>query len=57
MSRFNTVPVIVQQMIESMKAKNTPPHVKFNVAMVVRNIRDYCDLALKDWEREQKKDR
>lgn len=55
MSRFNTVPVIVQQMVESLQSKTTPMNVRFNVSVVVRNIRDYCDLALKQWDLEQQK--
>jgi hypothetical protein len=55
MSRFNTVPVIVQQMVETLRAKSTPENVKFNQALVVETIRDYCDNALKDWNKEQQK--
>lgn len=46
MSRFNAVPVIVQQIVESLQASNTPEHVKYNQMMVIENIRDYCDAAL-----------
>lgn len=55
MSRFNSVPVIVQQMVESMKSKSTPEHVRFNQAQVVETIRDYCDKALNEWNKEQNK--
>lgn len=46
MSRFNAVPIIVQQMVESIQSKSTPEHVKFNQAQVIETIRDYCDTAL-----------
>lgn len=46
MSRYNSVPVIVQQMVESIQSKSTPEHVKFNQAQVIETIRDYCDTAL-----------
>jgi hypothetical protein len=52
MSRFNTVPVIVQQMVESIQSKNTPDHVKFNQAVVVETIRDYCDVAIAKYKKE-----
>jgi len=55
MSRFNAVPVIVQQMVESLQAKNTPDHVKFNQAQVIETIRDYCDTALVKWNKDQAK--
>lgn len=55
MSRFNSVPVIVQQMVESLQAKNTPEHVKYNQATVLETVRDYCDIALKAWNKEQDK--
>lgn len=55
MSRFNSVPVIVQQMVESLQNKKTPEHVRFNHAQVVETIRDYCDKALNDWNKEQTK--
>lgn len=55
MSRFNSVPVIVQQMVESMKSKLTPEHVRFNQAQVIETVRDYCDKALTEWNKEQNK--
>lgn len=55
MSRFNSVPVIVQQMVESMKSKSTPEHVRFNQAQVIEIVRDYCDKALTEWNKEQNK--
>lgn len=55
MSRFNSVPIIVQQMVESMHSKQTPDHVRFNQSQVIETIRDYCDKALSDWKKEQDK--
>lgn len=55
MSRFNAVPIIVQQMVESIQSKTTPEHVKFNQAQVIETIRDYCDTALTKWNKEQSK--
>lgn len=54
-NRFNAVPVIVQQMVESIQDANTPEHVKFNQAQVIGTIRDYCDGALARWNKEQQK--
>jgi hypothetical protein len=52
MSRFNSVPVIVQQMVESLQAKNTPEHVKYNQAVVIETIRDYCDVAIAKYKKD-----
>lgn len=57
MSKFNSVPVIVQQMVESLQSKTTPEHVKYNQAAVLETVRDFCDLALKNWTKEQNKKR
>lgn len=57
MSRFNSVPVIVQQMVESIQSKATPEHVKFNQAQVIETIRDYCDTALAKWKKDNNKHR
>jgi hypothetical protein len=53
MSRFNSVPVIVQQIVESIESKSTPANVKFNQAQVLETIREYCDNALIKWKKEQ----
>lgn len=53
MSRFNAVPVIVQQMVESVESKSTPEHVKFNQVQMLETIREYCDRAINGWRREQ----
>ena len=46
MSRFNSVPVNIQQMVESVKSKSTPANVKFNQVQVLEAVRDYCNQAL-----------
>lgn len=55
MSRYNSVPVIVQQMVESIQSKSTPEHVKFNQAQVIETIRDYCDTALIKFKKDSAK--
>lgn len=57
MSRYNTVPVIVQQMVETIQSKSTPASVKFNQVQVLEAIRDYCDVALAKWKKENNKHR
>jgi hypothetical protein len=49
--RFNSVPIIVQQMVANLSDKSLSTNVKFNNAQMVRNIRDYCDLALADYDK------
>jgi len=51
MSRFNAVPIIVQQIVESLQAKNTE-HVKYNQAVVIETIRDYCDVAIAKYKKD-----
>jgi hypothetical protein len=51
-SRFNAVPVIVQQMVESLMDKNTSTNIRFNHSTTITTIRDYCDQALKDYEKQ-----
>ena len=55
MSRYNTVPVAVQQMVDTLKSASTPASVKFNQAQVLEATRDYCDKALNEWKKEQLK--
>lgn len=57
MSRYNSVPVIVQQMVESIQSKSTPANVKFNQAQVLETIRDYCDVALAKWKKDSNRHR
>lgn len=56
MSRFNSVPVIVQQMVESLQSKSTPDHVKYNQAVVIETIRDYCDVAIAKYKKDSTKE-
>ena len=55
MSRYNSVPVIVQQMIESVQSKSTPANVKFNQVQVLEAIRDSCETAIAKWKKDNKK--
>ena len=53
MSRFNAVPVIIQQMVESIESKSTPETVKFNQVQMLETIRDYCEQTVIAWRKEQ----
>jgi hypothetical protein len=55
MSRFNSVPIIVQQIVEDVQSSTTPTNVKYNKVVVLETIRDYCDKALKDYARQESK--
>jgi hypothetical protein len=46
MSRFNSVPIMVQQLGEDINNPNTPHNVKFNKIVVLETIRDYCNTVL-----------
>lgn len=53
MSRFNAVPIIIQQMVESIESKSTPDNVKFNQVQVLETIRDYCEQTSAAWRKDQ----
>lgn len=55
MTRFNTVPVIVQQLVEDIQSPTTPSNVKFNKVVVLETIRDYCDKALREYAKKESK--
>jgi hypothetical protein len=46
MSKELLVPAIVQQMVDAMADKTTPTNIRHNYMVSVENIRDFCDLAL-----------
>ena len=47
----NNVPVMVQQMAYNLLDKSSPSHVRFNTAQSIRAVRDYCDRALKEYDK------
>lgn len=55
MGRENTVPAIVQQMVEAMRDKTNNAHVRYNYMVAVENIRNYCDAALREYDKKTKK--
>lgn len=55
MSRYNSVPIIIQQMVETLKDERASQNEKFNRAQVLEATRDFCDIALETWKKEQNK--
>jgi hypothetical protein len=55
MSRFNAVPIIIQQMVESIESKSTPDNVKFNQVQMLETIRDYCEQTTSTWRNQQER--
>lgn len=51
MGRENTVPAIVQQMVEAMRDKTNNANIRHNYMVGVENIRDYCDVALREYQK------
>lgn len=49
--RFNSVPIIVQQMASVLTDKGSSSVVKFNNAQMLRNVRDYCALAVAEYDK------
>jgi hypothetical protein len=57
MSRFNSVPAIVQQMAEALSNSSTSQNEKFNRAQVLEVTKEYCEQALAAFRKEQDKKR
>ncbi len=55
MTRFNTVPVVIQQLVEDIQSPSTPFNVKYNKVVVLETVRDYCDMALKEHANKESK--
>lgn len=55
MSRYNAVPVIIQQMAETLKDSRTSQNEKFNRAHVLEVTKEFCEQALTTWKKEQDK--
>lgn len=55
MSRYNSVPVVIQQLVDDVKSPTTPASVKFNKAQVLEVVKEYCEQALKHYKNEQRK--
>lgn len=57
MSKFNSVPAIVQQMAETLTNSSTSQNEKFNRAQVLEVTKEYCEQALAAFRKEQDKKR
>jgi hypothetical protein len=55
MSKYNSVPAIIQQMVETLKDSRTSQNEKFNRAQVLEVTKEYCEQALAAWKKEQDK--
>lgn len=55
MSKYNSVPAIIQQMVETLKDSRTSQNEKFNRAQVLEVTKEYCEQALASWKKEQDK--
>lgn len=52
--KFNAVPIIVQQMVQTMMDPNTPTQLKFNQYHMISLIAAYCQAAIAQYEKAQK---
>lgn len=57
MSRYNSVPAIIQQMVETLKDSRTSQNEKFNRAQVLEVTKEFCEQALTAFKKEQDKRR
>lgn len=57
MSKFNSVPAIIQQMAETLNNSSTSQNEKFNRAQVLEVTKEYCEQALATFRKEQDKKR
>jgi uncharacterized protein YutE (UPF0331/DUF86 family) len=49
------VPAIVEQIRENMLNKSNPENIRFNYRMTIESIRDYCDMALREYDKKGKR--
>lgn len=57
MSKYNSVPVIIQQMAETLKDSRASQNEKFNRAQVLEVTKEFCENAIAAWKKEQNKKR
>ena len=53
--RYESVPIIVQQMAENMLDDKAANNVKFNCMIMVETIRDFCNDRLEIYNKTQQK--
>lgn len=54
MSRLN-IPPLLEQYRENMLDKKTPENIRFNYRTNIENIRDFCNKALAEYEKQSKR--
>lgn len=54
-NRLSAVPIIVQQIADSMNDRSNPPNIRFNYQQQLENIRDYCTIQLNKATKSSKK--
>lgn len=54
MARMN-IPPLIEQIRENMLSKTNNEHIRYNYMMSMQSIRDYCEAALNDYEKGQKR--
>ena len=52
-NRFDGVPVLIQQIAQSMCDKENSPNIRFNHSTTITTIRDYCNSALSEYEKQK----
>jgi hypothetical protein len=48
--RRDNIPIAVVQLCDQVLDKSVRPDVRFNYLQTVRNVRDYCDFIIKEYE-------
>ena len=54
MSRMN-IPPLIEQIRDNMLDKSNNEHIRYNYMMSLMAIREYCDMALREYEKVQKR--
>lgn len=54
MTRLN-VPPLLEQIRDNMLDKSQNAHVRYNYSLTMSNIRDFCDRALDEYNKQTKK--
>jgi len=53
--KMNNIPVLIQQLAENALNTKSPEHIRYNYMVALERVRDYCDSALKQYNKKNGK--
>lgn len=51
----NNIPPLIQQIRENMLDKKSPENIRYNYMISMESIRDYADMALREYNKKVRK--